>query len=86
MKETPPSQITNKKPPDALIDIIRLAGISGMGGAGFPTAKKIQSGFVVPRFLSLMQQSASHTSRLMTSSCKNMPKSLFKVSKLSNIS
>ncbi|MCR9848002.1 electron transport complex subunit RsxC [Vibrio antiquarius] len=31
--------------PDALIDIIRLAGISGMGGAGFPTAKKIQSGF-----------------------------------------
>ncbi|MDF5648334.1 electron transport complex subunit RsxC, partial [Vibrio parahaemolyticus] len=32
-------------PPDALIDIIRLAGISGMGGAGFPTAKKIQSGF-----------------------------------------
>ncbi|HHJ3219654.1 TPA: electron transport complex subunit RsxC [Vibrio parahaemolyticus] len=29
---------------DALIDIIRLAGISGMGGAGFPTAKKIQSG------------------------------------------
>ncbi|HCZ9259645.1 TPA: electron transport complex subunit RsxC [Vibrio alginolyticus] len=30
---------------DALIDVIRLAGISGMGGAGFPTAKKIQSGF-----------------------------------------
>ncbi|WP_423840330.1 electron transport complex subunit RsxC [Vibrio mytili] len=30
--------------PDSLIDIIRLAGISGMGGAGFPTAKKIQSG------------------------------------------
>ncbi|HHC7249675.1 TPA: electron transport complex subunit RsxC [Vibrio parahaemolyticus] len=29
---------------DSLIDIIRLAGISGMGGAGFPTAKKIQSG------------------------------------------
>ncbi|TOE10454.1 electron transport complex subunit RsxC [Vibrio parahaemolyticus] len=29
---------------DTLIDIIRLAGISGMGGAGFPTAKKIQSG------------------------------------------
>lgn len=26
---------------DALIDVIRLAGISGMGGAGFPTAKKI---------------------------------------------
>jgi electron transport complex protein RnfC len=30
--------------PDALIEIIRNAGISGMGGAGFPTAKKIQSG------------------------------------------
>ncbi|AXY01495.1 electron transport complex subunit RsxC [Vibrio alfacsensis] len=29
---------------DTLIDVIRLAGISGMGGAGFPTAKKIQSG------------------------------------------
>ena len=30
--------------PDDLIEIIRQAGISGMGGAGFPTAKKIQSG------------------------------------------
>ncbi|MFV0447532.1 MAG: electron transport complex subunit RsxC [Vibrio sp.] len=30
--------------PDALIEIIRQSGISGMGGAGFPTAKKIQSG------------------------------------------
>ena len=30
--------------PDELIEIIRQAGISGMGGAGFPTAKKIQSG------------------------------------------
>ncbi|WP_394144459.1 electron transport complex subunit RsxC [Vibrio atypicus] len=29
---------------DELIEIIRQAGISGMGGAGFPTAKKIQSG------------------------------------------
>ncbi|EDP58195.1 electron transport complex subunit RsxC [Vibrio sp. AND4] len=29
---------------DTLIDVIRLAGVSGMGGAGFPTAKKIQSG------------------------------------------
>ncbi|MDF2153869.1 electron transport complex subunit RsxC [Vibrio sp. CAU 1672] len=29
---------------EALIDVIRLAGISGMGGAGFPSAKKIQSG------------------------------------------
>ncbi|MGF1908087.1 electron transport complex subunit RsxC [Vibrio kasasachensis] len=30
--------------PDALIEIIRQAGVSGMGGAGFPTAKKIQAG------------------------------------------
>ncbi|MBU2898665.1 electron transport complex subunit RsxC [Vibrio hepatarius] len=30
--------------PDEVIEIIRQAGISGMGGAGFPTAKKIQSG------------------------------------------
>ncbi|MGF1720196.1 electron transport complex subunit RsxC, partial [Vibrio kyushuensis] len=29
---------------DTLIEHIRLSGISGMGGAGFPTAKKIQSG------------------------------------------
>ena len=29
---------------DELLDVIRQAGISGMGGAGFPTAKKIQSG------------------------------------------
>ncbi|NLS13923.1 electron transport complex subunit RsxC [Vibrio sp. SM6] len=27
-----------------LLDIIRLSGIAGMGGAGFPTAKKIQTG------------------------------------------
>ncbi|POC31463.1 electron transport complex subunit RsxC [Vibrio vulnificus] len=27
-----------------LLDVIRMAGISGMGGAGFPSAKKIQSG------------------------------------------
>ncbi|KQH84029.1 electron transporter RnfC [Vibrio furnissii] len=30
--------------PEELIDIIRNAGIAGLGGAGFPTAKKIQSG------------------------------------------
>ncbi|HAS6266132.1 TPA: electron transport complex subunit RsxC [Vibrio vulnificus] len=29
---------------DYLLNVIRMAGISGMGGAGFPTAKKIQSG------------------------------------------
>ncbi|GLT16399.1 electron transport complex subunit C [Vibrio zhanjiangensis] len=29
---------------DELIEIIRQAGISGMGGAGFPTAKKVQAG------------------------------------------
>ncbi|WP_261817005.1 electron transport complex subunit RsxC [Vibrio gallicus] len=31
--------------PEQLTDIIRQAGISGMGGAGFPTARKLQSGF-----------------------------------------
>ncbi|CAH0525520.1 electron transport complex subunit RsxC [Vibrio hippocampi] len=30
--------------PEQLIEIIRQAGVSGMGGAGFPTAKKIQAG------------------------------------------
>ncbi|KGK09734.1 electron transport complex subunit RsxC [Vibrio navarrensis] len=29
---------------ETLVDLIRMAGISGMGGAGFPTAKKLQSG------------------------------------------
>ncbi|NRF14342.1 electron transport complex subunit RsxC, partial [Vibrio coralliilyticus] len=33
-----------QRPPDELIEIIRQAGVSGMGGAGFPTAKKIQAG------------------------------------------
>ncbi|MFA0415667.1 electron transport complex subunit RsxC, partial [Vibrio renipiscarius] len=33
-----------EKTPEALIEVIRQAGISGMGGAGFPTAKKIQAG------------------------------------------
>ncbi|PFG55769.1 electron transport complex protein RnfC [Vibrio sp. ES.051] len=43
-EKTPVADYTQESP-DSLIDIIRLAGISGMGGAGFPTAKKIQSGF-----------------------------------------
>ncbi|MEL7291964.1 MAG: electron transport complex subunit RsxC [Pseudomonadota bacterium] len=30
--------------PDELIEKIRQAGVSGLGGAGFPTAKKIQAG------------------------------------------
>lgn len=30
--------------PEQLLDIIRQAGISGLGGAGFPTARKLQSG------------------------------------------
>ncbi|EJL6268605.1 electron transport complex subunit RsxC [Vibrio cholerae] len=30
--------------PEKLLELIRQAGISGMGGAGFPTAKKLQSG------------------------------------------
>ncbi|WP_367987020.1 electron transport complex subunit RsxC [Vibrio sp. NTOU-M3] len=34
----------NQLSPDELIEIIRQAGVSGMGGAGFPTAKKIQAG------------------------------------------
>ncbi|EMD9685852.1 electron transport complex subunit RsxC, partial [Vibrio parahaemolyticus] len=42
-KKSPIADYTQESA-DALIDIIRLAGISGMGGAGFPTAKKIQSG------------------------------------------
>ncbi len=33
-----------ERSPEELIEVIRRAGISGMGGAGFPTAKKIQSG------------------------------------------
>ncbi|MCG9577772.1 electron transport complex subunit RsxC [Vibrio tubiashii] len=33
-----------ERTPDELIEKIRQAGVSGMGGAGFPTAKKIQSG------------------------------------------
>ncbi|MGR5539355.1 electron transport complex subunit RsxC [Vibrio campbellii] len=42
-EKTPVADYTQESA-DALIDVIRLAGISGMGGAGFPTAKKIQSG------------------------------------------
>jgi electron transport complex protein RnfC len=42
-EKTPVADYTQKTA-DELIDVIRLAGISGMGGAGFPTAKKIQSG------------------------------------------
>ncbi len=34
----------SNRSPEELIETIRQAGISGMGGAGFPTAKKIQSG------------------------------------------
>ncbi|ENB4354215.1 electron transport complex subunit RsxC [Vibrio cholerae] len=30
--------------PETLLELIRQAGISGMGGAGFPTGKKLQSG------------------------------------------
>ncbi|GMQ47137.1 electron transport complex subunit RsxC [Vibrio sp. 10N] len=42
--ELSPAEDYRALEPDALIETIRLAGISGMGGAGFPTAKKIQSG------------------------------------------
>ncbi|WED20906.1 electron transport complex subunit RsxC [Vibrio sp. JC009] len=37
--------------PDELIEIIRHAGVAGMGGAGFPTARKIQSGVGVADIL-----------------------------------
>ncbi|KJY81460.1 electron transporter RnfC [Vibrio galatheae] len=33
-----------QRTPEELLEKIRQAGVSGMGGAGFPTAKKIQSG------------------------------------------
>ncbi|MBD1559252.1 electron transport complex subunit RsxC [Vibrio sp. S9_S30] len=36
---------------DDLIEAIRQAGVSGMGGAGFPTAKKIQSGLAKTKIL-----------------------------------
>ncbi|MEZ9905075.1 electron transport complex subunit RsxC, partial [Vibrio breoganii] len=41
------SGITNYQELSAeeLVNVIRQAGISGMGGAGFPTARKLQSGF-----------------------------------------
>ncbi|NOH85022.1 electron transport complex subunit RsxC [Vibrio sp. 03-59-1] len=38
-------------PSEQLIEIIRQAGVSGMGGAGFPTAKKIQSGLAKTNIL-----------------------------------
>ncbi|WCE28759.1 electron transport complex subunit RsxC [Vibrio sp. SCSIO 43137] len=37
--------------PDELIEVIRQAGIAGMGGAGFPTARKIQSGMAKTNIL-----------------------------------
>ncbi|MGJ7094753.1 electron transport complex subunit RsxC [Vibrio hannami] len=36
---------------DEVIEIIRHAGIAGMGGAGFPTARKIQSGLAKTEIL-----------------------------------
>ncbi|WP_286293802.1 electron transport complex subunit RsxC [Vibrio apostichopi] len=39
-----PVEDFSTKTSDELLDVIRQAGISGMGGAGFPTAKKLQSG------------------------------------------
>ncbi|MEZ9289911.1 electron transport complex subunit RsxC, partial [Vibrio lentus] len=39
-----PVEYFSTKTSDELLDVIRQAGISGMGGAGFPTAKKLQSG------------------------------------------
>ncbi|MEZ9930996.1 electron transport complex subunit RsxC [Vibrio sp. 10N.261.49.C12] len=42
--EKHPVEDFSSKTSDELLDVIRQAGISGMGGAGFPTAKKLQSG------------------------------------------
>ncbi|MEC7939229.1 MAG: electron transport complex subunit RsxC [Pseudomonadota bacterium] len=42
--ERSPVEDFSTKTSDELLDVIRQAGISGMGGAGFPTAKKLQSG------------------------------------------
>ncbi|MCG9544229.1 electron transport complex subunit RsxC [Vibrio sp. Isolate33] len=42
--EKHPVEEFSTKTSDELLDVIRQAGISGMGGAGFPTAKKLQSG------------------------------------------
>ncbi|WP_117233330.1 electron transport complex subunit RsxC [Vibrio maerlii] len=42
--ERTPIEDFKQSTPDELIEVIRQAGVSGMGGAGFPTAKKIQSG------------------------------------------
>ena len=42
--ERNPVEDFSKKTSDELLDFVRQAGISGMGGAGFPTAKKLQSG------------------------------------------
>ena len=42
--EKKPVEDFSTKTSDELLDVIRQAGISGMGGAGFPTAKKLQSG------------------------------------------
>ncbi|CAH6885897.1 SoxR (2Fe-2S) reducing system protein RsxC [Vibrio chagasii] len=42
--ERTPVEEFSTKTSDELLDVIRQAGISGMGGAGFPTAKKLQSG------------------------------------------
>ncbi|MCL9774621.1 electron transport complex subunit RsxC [Vibrio methylphosphonaticus] len=42
--ERAPTADYHSSQPEQLIETLRQAGISGMGGAGFPTAKKIQSG------------------------------------------
>ncbi len=41
----------HNKTPEQLIDIIRQSGIAGLGGAGFPTARKIQSGIAKAEIL-----------------------------------
>ncbi len=41
----------HNKTPEQLIDIIHQSGIAGLGGAGFPTARKIQSGIAKTEIL-----------------------------------
>ncbi|GAA5646500.1 electron transport complex subunit RsxC [Vibrio proteolyticus] len=43
-REQTPRPDYRDETPEELIEIIRRAGIAGLGGAGFPAAKKIQSG------------------------------------------
>lgn len=64
--ERQPIEDFTERTPDELIEIIRQAGVSGMGGAGFPTAKKFSLDWLELKFSSLMPQSVSLILRLTT--------------------